>query len=181
MMEIKIWGRGGQGAITTGQIIAIAAFYDGKQCQTFPSFGVEREGAPLQAFVRISDEKINLRSQVYNPDVVMILEPSLIDSVDTVKGLKKKGSVIVNTNKKKRELGIKGDFQVHTVDATKIALQIFAKPIVNTPIIGAFAKVTNIVTIKSLNKAVDEVFERKGKKITELNKKAILEVYNSTK
>jgi len=74
--EIRVHGRGGQGAVSTGQILAIAAFHDGKESQTFPKFGVERAGAPVEAFVRISDKKINIRSQVYEPQVVIVLEPS---------------------------------------------------------------------------------------------------------
>jgi len=100
MIEIRIHGRGGQGAVTTGQIMAIAAFDDGKQSQTFPMFGVERSGAPVQAFARISDEKINIRSQIYSPDIVIVLDASLLETVDVTSGLKEKGTLIVNTNKK---------------------------------------------------------------------------------
>ena len=182
MIEIRIHGRGGQGAVTTGQIIAIAAFHDNKQSQTFPMFGVERSGAPVQAFARISDESINIRSQIYNPDIVVVLDSSLLDTVDVVSGLKKNGKIIINSNKKPDELKIKGDFNVYTVDATSIALEIFGKPIVNTPMLGAFSKITKEISLKSLTKAIDETFlETKGKKIAELNKEAITAVYNQTK
>mgnify|MGYP000268174864 CR=1 FL=1 len=182
MLEIRIHGRGGQGAVTTGQILAIAAFYDKKECQTFPNFGVERTGAPVEAFARISDEKINVRSRIYNPDIVIVLEPSLLEVVNVTKGLKKGGTIIVNTNKSNDEIGIKGNFKVHTVDATTIALSIFSKPIVNTPMLGAVSAITGVVTLKSLKKAVDDRFlHTKGRKIAELNKKAIEEVYNISK
>ena len=121
MIEIRIHGRGGQGAVTTGQLIAIAAFYDKKYCQSFPMFGVERSGAPVQAFVRISNKEIHLRSEVYTPDIVIVLEPSLIEAVDVTKGLKKDGKIIINTNKKPSELKIKGNFNICTIDATSSA------------------------------------------------------------
>ena len=182
MIEIRIHGRGGQGAVTTGQIMAIAAFEDGKQSQTFPMFGVERAGAPVQAFARISDEKINIRSQIYNPDIVVVLDSSLLDTVDLTSGLKEKGTLIINTNKKSADLKIKGDFNIHTVDATSIALKIFGKPIVNTSMLGAFSKITKAISLSSLTKAIDETFlETKGKKIADLNKEAITAVYNQTK
>jgi pyruvate ferredoxin oxidoreductase gamma subunit len=182
MMEIRIHGRGGQGAVTTGQILAIAAFNDGRFSQTFPMFGVERAGAPVQAFVRISEEQINARSQVYDPDVVMVLEPSLIDSVDVTDGLKKGGKIIVNTNKKATELRLKGDFELYTVDATTIAMGIFKKPIVNTAMLGAFASVTKSVSLDALEKAIDERFVKtKGVEIANLNKQAIRQVYQQIK
>lgn len=182
MIEIRIHGRGGQGAVTTGQIMAIAAFYDNKQSQTFPMFGVERTGAPVQAFARISDEKINIRSQIYNPDIVIVLDASLLETVDVTSGLKKNGKIIINSNKKPDELKINGNFNVYTVDATSIALKIFGKPIVNTPMLGAFSKITKTISLNSLTKAIDETFlETKGKKIAELNKEAITAVYNQTK
>ena len=178
MIEIRIHGRGGQGAVTTGQLIAIAAFYDKKYCQSFPSFGVERSGAPVQAFARISDKEIHLRSEVYTPDIVIVLEPSLIEAVDVTKGLKKDGKIIINTNKKPSELKIKGNFNICTIDATSIALEIFKKPIVNTPILGAVSAMTNLVSLNSLKKAIEEKFSSKGEKIIQLNKKAVEEVYN---
>jgi 2-oxoacid:acceptor oxidoreductase gamma subunit (pyruvate/2-ketoisovalerate family) len=181
MLEIRVHGRGGQGAVTTGQIMAIAAFYDGKESQTFPMFGVERTGAPVEAFVRIDDRKINIRSQVYHPDIVMVLEPSLIQAIDVTKGLKKGGIIIVNTNKRKEQLGIKGNFQIHTVDATSIAMKIFGKPIVNTAMLGAFAASIKTISLKSLKDAINEKFlDAKGKALVELNNKAIEEVYNAS-
>jgi pyruvate ferredoxin oxidoreductase gamma subunit len=182
MAEIRIHGRGGQGAVTSGQILAIAAFYDNKQSQSFPVFGVERSGAPVEAFVRISNEKINIRSQIYNPDIVIVLEPSLIKAVNVTKGLKKKGLIVINTFQKSNELGIGSDYNIRTVDATSIAIKIFGKAIVNTTMLGAFSRITNLVSLNSLKMAIDEIFlEKKGKTIAELNKKAIEETYNKTK
>ena len=181
LKEIRVHGRGGQGAVSTGQILAIAAFHDGKESQTFPKFGVERAGAPVEAFVRISDKKINIRSQVYEPQIVIVLEPSLIDAVDVTAGLTNGGIIIVNSNKKPNELRIREGFQIHTIDATNIAIKIFGKPIVNTAILGAYSAITKDVSLESLKKAIDEVFlYSKGQKIADLNKKVIEEVYNNS-
>ncbi|MEM4598264.1 MAG: 2-oxoacid:acceptor oxidoreductase family protein, partial [Candidatus Diapherotrites archaeon] len=91
LKEVRIHGRGGQGAVTSSQVLAVAAFYDGKYCQAFPSFGVERRGAPVEAFTRISDKPILVRNHVYFPDFVLVLDPTLADCVDVSKGLKKDG------------------------------------------------------------------------------------------
>ena len=181
MHEVRIHGRGGQGGVTTGQLMAIAAFYDGNYCQTFPMFGVERCGAPVQAFARIDKKPIRIRSQIYEPDIAIVLDASLVETVDVTQGLKKGGLIIVNSNKTCKELGITGRFDVHVVDATHIAMDIFKRPIVNSPMLGAFARLTRLVTIRSLKKAVDEVLGKsKGAKIAELNKKAIEAVYRAT-
>jgi 2-oxoacid:acceptor oxidoreductase gamma subunit (pyruvate/2-ketoisovalerate family) len=182
MIEIRIWGRGGQGAVTTGQILAIAALHDGKYCQSFPHFGVERRGAPVEAYARIDKDPINVRAQVYNPDIVVVLDPSLIGAVDVVAGIKEGGIVIVNSHKKPKELKLKDGFKLYTVDATAAAMEIFKMPIVNTPILGAFSAITKQVSLRSLLKAVDEKFaSTKGKQLAELNKKAIKHVFEQTK
>ena len=96
LIEIRIHGRGGQGAVTSSQVLAIAAFHSGKQSQAFPNFGVERTGAPVESFVRIDDKPINLRQHVYDPDYVIILDSSLIDDVPVTEGLQKNGVIVVN-------------------------------------------------------------------------------------
>ncbi len=168
MIEIRIHGRGGQGAVTAAQLLAIAAFYDGKYAQAFPMFGVERRGAPATSFVRIDDKPINVREQIYNPDYVLIFDPSLIKIVDAKKGIKQ--SMVVNTNEK-----IKGSY---CQDLTDKAMKIFGKPIINTLILGTFAARTKVVSLESLKKAIDQKF--KGD-IAEKNKQAIEEVYNEAK
>jgi pyruvate ferredoxin oxidoreductase gamma subunit len=168
MIEIRIHGRGGQGAVTAAQILAIAAFYDGKQAQAFPMFGVERRGAPATSFVRIDDKPINIREQIYSPDYVIVFDPSLIKMVDAKKGVKEE--VLVNTNKK-----IDG---CYGQDLTDKALKIFGKPIINTLVLGMFAGRTKLVTIESLKKAIDQVFEGD---LAEKNKKAVEESYNEAK
>ncbi|ABR54722.1 pyruvate/ketoisovalerate oxidoreductase, gamma subunit [Methanococcus vannielii SB] len=169
MIEIRFHGRGGQGAVTAAQILAKAAFYDGKFCQAFPFFGVERRGAPVMAFTRIDDEKIRLRSQIYEPNYVVVQDPTLMDSVDVTSGLKKGGKILVNTLKNVKFEG----FEVVTIDATGISLEVLGVPIVNTTLCGAFAGVTGEVTLESLKKAIIETFPGKlGPKNAEAAEKA---------
>jgi len=156
MIEIRIHGRGGQGAVTAAEILATAAFKDGKYSQAFPRFGPERRGAPVEAFCRIDDKFITVRTFVYEPDFLVVLDEGLIHATDITSGLKKDGTIVINTNKKASEFNL--PFTVHTFDATKIAMDAFGKPIVNTIILGAFAKATKIVSIKSLEEAVAEKF-----------------------
>lgn len=155
--EIRIHGRGGQGSVTAAELLAHAAFIESKWVQAFPYFGAERRGAPVKAFARISDEPILVHSQVYNPDYVIVLDPAIYKVVDVTEGLKKVGIIILNTTRKPKELGLK-DWRVATVDATGIALElnllVAGVPIVNTSIIGAFAKATNEVKLASVLKAI---------------------------
>ncbi len=175
MLEIRIHGRGGQGAVTAAQLLAISAFHENKFSQAFPRFGVERRGAPVESFCRIDDKVINVRSQIYTPDLVIVLEASLLDAVDITSGLKPGGIIVVNTSKPVK--GAKySDFKVHTVDASQVALEIFKADIVNTPMLGAFAKVTGLVSLESIFKALEERFAGKGKLI-DLNKEAVKRVY----
>ncbi|MBW3011625.1 pyruvate ferredoxin oxidoreductase subunit gamma [Candidatus Woesearchaeota archaeon] len=176
MIEIRVHGRGGQGAVTTSQLIAIAGFLDGKQTQGFPNFGVERRGAPSNAFVRIDDNPINIRSQVYCPDVVLVLDASLVQALDVTEGVKENGIIIINSKKKPEELGLKNNFKVYAVDATQAAMDIMGKAIVNTAILGAFAKVTGLVSIESLHKAIEQRF--KGE-LANKNKQIIQKLYEA--
>jgi len=176
MMEIRLHGRGGQGAVTAAELLAVSAAEGGKMTQAFPFFGVERTGAPVQAFCRIDDKPVRVHQNVYEPDVVIVLDASLLPVVDVCSGLKKGGTVIVNTKKKKEELGLKAE-KVFTVDATNIALRNLGRPIVNTAMLGAFAKVTGLVPMDALKRAISHRF--KGE-IAEKNIKAIEECYSST-
>ena len=157
LKEIRIHGRGGQGAVTAAQLLAHAAFLEGKWVQAFPYFGAERRGAPVKAFARISDEPILVHSQVYNPDYIIVLAPKLHEVVDVTEGLKKDGVIIMNTRKKPEEIGLK-DWRIATVDATDIALEldllVSGLPVVNTSILGAFAKATGEVQLESVLKAI---------------------------
>lgn len=154
MIEIRFHGRGGQGAVTAAEILAKAAFKDGKYSQAFPFFGVERRGAPVMAFTRIDTEPINLRYQVYNPDHVIVLDDGLLSVVDVYSGLNENGEVIINTHEKVES----EKYDVFDVDATGIALEILGVNIVNTIILGYFAKKTGEVSIGSLIEVIKETF-----------------------
>ncbi len=174
MKEIRIHGRGGQGSVTAAEIIAVAGFEDKKYSQAFPAFGVERRGAPVMAFVRIADQPIRVRSQIYNPDYVLVQDVTLLDVVDVAAGLKPDGKIIINTDRPKEKLKLKTEAQVVTIDATKIAMEILGRPIVNTIMLGAFCGATGQVSLESMNAAVSERFKGElGRK----NLAAIKEAY----
>ena len=156
LVEIRWHGRGGQGAVTASEVTAIAAINQGKYAQAFPSFGVERRGAPVEAYTRIDDKPIYIRSKIYEPDIIVVLDPTLLGP-EITKGLKKGGITIVNTDKgpgEVRKILERNDIKVGVVDATKIALDTLKRPIVNTAILGAFVKVTNLVGLDHILEAV---------------------------
>ena len=162
MIEIRMHGRGGQGAVIASKILANAAFLEGKYVQSFPQFGVERRGAPVTAFVRIAEKEDSLfvRSLIYEPDHVIVLDPTLLEAVDVLKGLKKGGWILVNHPGLPSDLKIGDSYRVATVDAAKIAvahgLGSPTQPIVNTAILGAFIKITKIVSLESLLRAIEK-------------------------
>jgi pyruvate ferredoxin oxidoreductase gamma subunit/2-oxoisovalerate ferredoxin oxidoreductase gamma subunit len=178
LKEVRIHGRGGQGGVTAAEMLARVAFKEGKWVQAFPFFGAERRGAPVKAFARLSDEPILVRSQVYNPDYVVVLDHTLLEVTDVTEGLKPDGIVIINTTRKPEEINIKG-YRVATVDATGIAIElgllVAGLPVVNTPMIGAFAKATNEVKLESVIEAIKETW---GGAAGEKNAKAAELAYN---
>lgn len=174
--QIRIHGRGGQGVVTAAELIAIAAFYDGLEAQAFPNFGVERSGAPIQSYTRISKEKILTREQIYNPSVLIIQDSSLLDSNDLLAGTTEKTKIIINAPEN-RWPELEGRKNVFFSAATEIALEIIGKNIVNTVILGAFVKETKLISLNSLKKAVKMKFKDKGEKIINKNIKAIEKVY----
>lgn len=162
MIEIRIHGRGGQGAVTAADLIAASAFQDGKCAQAFPSFGVERRGAPIEAFARIDTKPIRTRIQVYCPNYVLILDETLLDAIDPACGCNNKTTVIINTQKtateiKKQHPCLK-NVRLKTLPATQIALKTLGKPIINTVMLGAFACISNLIKPESLQKAIKERF-----------------------
>ena len=154
MKEIRLHGRGGQGAVTAAELIAIAAFEDKKFSQAFPAFGVERRGAPVMAFARIADQPIRVRSQIYEPDYVIVQDVTLLEVVDVAGGLKPDGKIMINTDRPKEKLGLDTEAEIVTIDATTIALEMLGRPIVNTTMLGAFCGATGEVGLESLNKAI---------------------------
>jgi pyruvate ferredoxin oxidoreductase gamma subunit len=157
MFEIRIHSRGGQGGVTAAKLIAQAAFRDGKFATAFPFYGAERRGAPVVSFVRISDEPIKVYSQVREPDMVIVLDASVMDSVDVLAGLKPGGPVVINVAEPP---AIEGH-PVHAVDLTGIALAqklvVAGSPILNTPVLGALAKL-GLVSMESAVAAIAETF-----------------------
>jgi pyruvate ferredoxin oxidoreductase gamma subunit/2-oxoisovalerate ferredoxin oxidoreductase gamma subunit len=179
MYEIRWHGRGGQGAVTAATILADAAFREGKDVQAFPMFGVERRGAPVAAFTRMDERPIDIRTQIYEPDAVVVLDPTLLSVVDVSKGLKKEGKVLINSSKKPSDFDF-SERKVFTVNATEIAIKhgLGAKtsPIVNTAILGAYSKAIGNVSMKFIEEAIDVKVPRKK----EENKKAAREAYEKT-
>ncbi|WP_292464875.1 pyruvate ferredoxin oxidoreductase subunit gamma [Methanolobus sp.] len=174
MKEIRIHGRGGQGSVTAAELLAVAAFADNKFSQAFPAFGVERRGAPVQAFTRINDTPIRLRSQIYEPDYVIVQDPTLLESVDVASGLKADGILIINSDFDPETFKLDTKAKIMTVNATKIALDIIGMPIVNTVLLGAFAGATGEIRPESIMEAVRERFPGK---VGDRNAQAIMEAY----
>ena len=166
MIEIRFHGRGGQGAVTSVELLALAAIEEGKYAQGFPSFGPERRGAPVAAFTRIDDKKIKVRSGIYEPDVVLVLDSSLIGLVNVLDGLKPGGKLIVNTAKSPDEIRKDLNFSgmVATVDGTGIARKEMGVPIANTTMIGALLKVTGVMDLDAMKESVEHRFGRIAQK-----------------
>jgi len=179
MFEIRFHGRGGQGAVTAANILATAAFFEGNDVQSFPFFGVERRGAPVEAYTRIDSRKIDIKMYIYNPDAVVVLDTSLMSKIDVIKGLKNGGYVILNTQKKPEDFNLK-DYKVAVVDATDVAVNFGlgsrSSPIVNTAILGAYAKAVGNVKIESILEAIKQSAPSRG----EDNANAAFESYKRT-
>ncbi len=178
MIEIRWHGRGGQGAVTSAEILAQAAISEGKFAQAFPSFGPERRGAPVQAYVRIGSMPIRVRSSITEPDVVAVLDPGLLAIVDVTSGLKPDGIVIINTTRTsqqiRQEFKIKG--RIATVGATRIAQEVLGVPITNTTMMGAVVKATGVVKVESLFEPLKQRFGRLGERNIQAMQRAYAEV-----
>lgn len=178
MIEVRFHGRGGQGAVTSAELIAHAAIEEGRFAQSFPSFGPERRGAPVVSFVRISDEKIRTRADIAEPDVVVVLDGGLIKIVNVCAGLKANGITVLNTKHKKGDIDspfvICG--KVATVDANKIAHEELGVLITNTTMLGALIKVTGAVKVESMEAPLKHRFG----KIAEKNFNALKRAYEET-
>lgn len=179
LVEIRWHGRGGQGTVTSAELLAQAAIGEGKYAQAFPSFGPERRGAPVMAFVRVDSQKpIRIRAEIKEPDVVVVLDPGLLSIMKVASGLKQNGIVVVNTKKTaeqlREEFGFDGSLAV--ISATKIAKEILGVPIVNTTMVGALIKVTGIVQLESLVEPLNHRFGR----LAERNAEAMKLAYEQT-
>ncbi|MFW9906992.1 MAG: pyruvate ferredoxin oxidoreductase subunit gamma [Candidatus Thorarchaeota archaeon] len=180
MIEIRWHGRGGQGGVTSAELLAKAAYYDGfKGVQAFPYFGAERRGAPVKAFTRISDREINVRSQIYEPNIVAVLDPGIVDLIDPAEGIQEDGIIIINTTKKPSDFHY-GSAKVWTYDGTGIALRygllVAGLPVVNTTMLGAFAKATSLVKLDTVQRVIQE---RWPGKVGEKNAVGAKEAYDT--
>jgi len=161
MYEVRFHGRGGQGAVMAAQALAEAAVIEGRHAQAFPYFGAERRGAPVMAFARIDDRKISIKSQVYEPDLLVVLDESLLDIEPVARGLKKTGKAVINTRKLPTEIDLGVEVECATVPATAIAMEFLKAPIVNTAILGAVARVCDLVSMESMQQAIENRFGEK--------------------
>jgi pyruvate ferredoxin oxidoreductase gamma subunit len=177
MKEIKIFARAGQGAITTAAILGEALFYENKFSYAFPHFGAARMGAPMNAFLRFDQNPIRLRSQIYNPDYMIVIDPTLIEAEQCFDNLKDNGKAIVavreNTN-----INHKQNIAISSLPAEKIAMEIIGRPFANTVLLGAFSKATGEVKLDSILKSVGVRFKSKPA-ILDKNIEAVKKGYES--
>jgi pyruvate ferredoxin oxidoreductase gamma subunit len=177
MTEIRWHGRAGQGVVTAGKMLADIALDSGLYFQAFPDYGPEREGAPVRAYTRLSEEPIRVHSQIESPDVVLVLDPTLLDSVDVTQGLTEDGTLIVNTDKSpaqtRKQLGFKKG-KVFTINASQIAMETLGREITNTPMLGALVKATGLLEVEDLIAKTRKQFGQKfGAEVVNRNIDAI--------
>lgn len=182
LLEFRWHGRGGQGAWTASELLARTAIAEGKYIQSFPEFGPERMGAPVIAYTRISTEPIKIHCSIYDPDVVVVLDPTLLKTVPVTAGINRDEDIIIINStddpaKVKENLKVEKG-KVWTVPATEIALKILGAPITNTALLGTVARATSIVTLEGLEKAIKERFKAN---IAEKNFAVIQEAYKEAK
>ncbi len=166
LTEIRWHGRGGQGVVTAGKLLAETAMGAGQYFQAFPDYGPERMGAPIRAFTRLSSKPITIHSQIEYPDVVLVLDPTLLGTVAVAEGLKEDGTLLINTSMSPAEVREATGFhtgKAFTVDASHIAIEEMGREITNTPMLGAFARATGIFDVDDLGEQLRAWF---GKKIT---------------
>ena len=182
LVEVRFHGRGGQGAWTASHILAMAALKEGKYVQSFPTFGPEREGAPMMAFTRISEDPINIHSGVYEPDAVVVLDPTLLGPI--VLGGMRDDTVLV-TNSRHTPLEVAESLglnpaKVWTVNATSLAMEIIKRHVTNTAMLGALVKAVPVVELDSLLEAVRERFKARPK-VAELNVQLVQRAYEEVR
>lgn len=165
MFETRIHGRGGQGVVTSAELLSVAAFKEGAHAQAFPSFGSERTGAPVVSFCRIDDHVIRTREPISHPDALIIVDPTLLHQVDLFSGLKPDGFLLINSTRDLGELHL-GELaerflpeRICTVSATELARQYLGKPLPNAAMLGAFAALTQVVSLACVTAAISERFE----------------------
>lgn len=177
MKEIRLHGRGGQGAATAGEVLAYAAFYEGKYAQSFPYFGAERRGAPVVAYTRIDNMPILIRTSIYNPHCVIVLDNKLIKTVNVLEGLLNGGTLVINSADLTFRNYVECKAVIAVVDATRIALDTIGEPITNMAMLGAFSIATKWVKIESIYKAIEKKFHDR---VAERNIEAAKMAYQNT-
>ncbi len=182
MFQIRIHGRGGQGVVTAAELLSVAAFLEGRHAQAFPSFGSERTGAPVVSFCRIDDKEIRLREPILEPDALIVQDPTLFKAIDVCQGLKSRGYLLINSSRRLAELHIDAvaaklpSEHVLTVPASELALKYVGRPLPNAALLGAFARLTGIVSLKSVIAAIRNAFPEK---IAEANIAAATAAHNA--
>lgn len=164
MKEIRFHGRGGLGAVKAAEALVYAAVMDGKYGNSIPFFGFERQGAPVTAFLRINEEPIRPKNRVYNPDIVIVLDPTIMNAVDVFDGIKDGSTIILNTTQDISSLDIPANVKtVATIDATKIALDLLGRPITNTVMLGAFVKASGLVSLDRVLEKIEELWGKQNR------------------
>ena len=185
LTEIRWHGRAGQGLVTAAKLLGDTALGTGQYFQAFPDYGPERMGAPIRAYTRLSPEPIRIHSQIENPDVVLVLDPTLLGIVDVAEGLHDGGALLVNTNQSpaaiRKSLGLDGRaVRIYAVDASRIAIDTLGREITNTPMLGAFARATGLFPLESIIADVRRSFGKKLRaEIVEANIEAVRQAYDS--
>lgn len=182
LTEIRWHARAGQGAVTAAQLVAEIAMGNGRYMQAMPEFGPERTGAPLKAYTRLSDEPIEVHNNVVNPDIVVVMDATLLDKVDVCEGIRENGFVILNTRmtpeQARAAIGAPAGVTVATVDATQIALDTIGRNIPNTPLVAALARVTGVMTLDSILGHIGAEFSKKfNEKVVAGNLESVRRAY----
>lgn len=182
LTEIRWHARAGQGAVTAAKLVADTALLAGSYIQAMPEYGPERTGAPLKAYTRLSDEPIEMHNNITKPDIVIVLDDTLLDSIDVMEGIHEDGVIIVNTKHDlaatRTRLGAEDHMKVAVVDASGIAVDTIKRDIPNTPVVGALSKVTNVVPVEKLKERLVITFGKKfSQEIIDANLESVDRAY----
>ncbi len=186
ILEIRWHGRGGQGTVTAAKVFADACLSGGRHVQAFPEYGPERSGAPLRAYNRVSAKELRMHCPVLHPNIVVVVDSTLLDAINVADGAPEDASFIVNTVKEPSEirnkLNAKATQKVYTIDATKIAIECFGRAMPNSPMVGSLAKVSGIVTLDAVLEDVKKSFGKKfAQKVIDGNLEAVKRGYGEVK
>lgn len=186
MTEIRWHGRGGQGTVTAAKVFADACLSGGRYVQAFPEYGPERSGAPLRAYNRVSSKELRMHCPVLKPNIVVVVDATLLDGINVTEGAPDEAVFIVNSSKEPKEirerLKVKPSQKVFTLDATKIAIDCFGRPMPNSPLVGSLAKISGLVSLEDILEDVKKSFEKKfSQKIIDGNLEAVKRGYEEVR